>query len=110
MVLIVYILLYSVISAWFNEKIINKKDFHLSQAILRILTFAGIIYLSTCKIIDVFFLLTVYWIVFDFALNLFRKLSLFYVGKTAKMDKFFGKYIYLVKSLILIIIIYVKIS
>ena len=110
MILTIYILIYSFVSAWFNANIINKENWHFSQATLRILTFVGIVYLSTYNIIDVFYLLTVYWIAFDFLLNVLRKLPLFYIGKTSFIDKTLGKYIYIIKLITLIIVLYVKIS
>lgn len=40
------------------------------------------------------FLCVVFWFVFDYGLNIYRGKAFLYVGKTALLDRFFGKYIH----------------
>lgn len=103
MVIYLYILIYSILSAYFNYRIIEQKDFHVSQAILRVFAFCGILFLGSNDYFDLFRCLTIYWIVFDITLNIFRGLPLLYVGKTSYIDKKLGKYIYIFKVLFIII-------
>lgn len=44
----------------------------------------------------------VFWVVFDYTLNVLRGKNFFYVGKTSKIDKLFGKSIHLFRVIILI--------
>ena len=105
-----YIFLYSIISAVFNYDIIAKKDFHKSQAVLRVYTFIGILAIPSMEplmiLSGLFQSLTIYWIVFDLALNLLRGKDFLYIGKTAWLDKTLGKYIYLIKFIFIIISVF----
>ena len=46
------------------------------------------------------------WTIYDMIINLFMGQSIFYVGKTSWFDKTFGKYLFIIKALLLILTIY----
>ena len=46
------------------------------------------------------------WTVYDIIINLFMGQSIFYVGKTSWFDKTFGKYLFILKTILLILTIY----
>ena len=106
MILTFYIFVYSILSAVFNADIIEKRDFHVSQAILRVFTFVGLLLFTAVGFNELLFvlfqLLTIYWIVFDAFLNIFRGKNVFYIGNTSYIDKKLGNNIYLIKGLFLV--------
>jgi len=94
-VYLIFIVLYAVLNAKFNQLVIDKKDWHLTQW-LKVALVASVV---TCFILKpridsinefiklIFVFANIYWIVFDLSLNLFRGLKWYYVGKTSWIDK-----------------------
>ena len=104
--LYIYILFYALISAYFNYEIITNHDWHFSQAFLRVFAFIGVLLIHVDfdfwnVLLLLFQSLTIYWIIFDFALNLFRGKNLLYVGNSSFIDITLGKWIYLIKFIFL---------
>ena len=96
MMFLIFILVYSIISAYFNYEIITRQDWHVSQALLRIFTFGAMLLVDVefsfyTFVIMLFQGLVIYWVFFDLFLNLFRGKPLFYIGHTSKIDIFFSK-------------------
>ena len=46
------------------------------------------------------------WTIYDMIINLFMGQSIFYVGKTSWFDRMFGKYLFIIKTILLILTIY----
>jgi len=96
MMFLIFILVYSIISAYFNYEIITRQDWHVSQAFLRIIAFSGMLLINIefslyTFVIMMFQGFALYWIIFDLFLNLFRGKPLFYIGHTSEIDIFFSR-------------------
>lgn len=106
--LLIYTMLYSIVSAWFNYQIIDGQDWHVAQAVLRVMEFVGILYLSkTLKFewLDLpyilVYMLSIYWITFDLSLNIMRGLHPLYIGETSWIDLNIGGLTHWIKGLLL---------
>lgn len=83
-----------------------KKPGHSVRAVMRAFVIFCIANMAYYTLWDTFklwvFLCVVFWIVFDYSLNLYRGKGLFYIGKTAYLDRLFGSRIHLFRIIALI--------
>ena len=106
-------IIYAYIYAEIDAKIINSGTWIRGKGhSIRFLIRAGVIIFYTLILLDahwvnlfsmIMFQGTVFWIVFDHALNILRKKPFWYVGRTAFLDRLFGEQIHLFKLIMLII-------
>ena len=105
---ITFILTYAIINAKVNQLVIDKKDWHQAQWIKVALLGSAITLGSVYKFDTpseyfklLFVFITLYWIVFDLSLNLFRRLKWYYVGTTSKVDKYLTGWSFYFKAIML---------
>ena len=103
-----FILAYAIINAKVNQLVIDKKDWHQAQwfkvALLGNAITAGSVWKFDTpseyfNLLLVF--ITIYWIVFDLALNLFRGKKWYYVGVISKIDKYLTGWSFYIKLILL---------
>lgn len=88
-IVIIYII-FIIFSAKIDAEHINRQQYfsdHFSRFILRLVVTLGM----SSGVLEFFLLSSLFWALFDFALNYFTGNKLLYVGKTAWIDKQFNK-------------------
>lgn len=95
LILSILCIIWVIYQAKIDAEHLNKNEFitdHTSRFISRILT--GLMLACLNPLAGVLLLL-IFWGLFDFMLNKFRGLSIWYIGGTAKTDNFFKKHSWL---------------
>ena len=88
-IVIIYII-FIIFSAKIDAEHINRQQYfsdHFSRFVLRFVVTLGM----SSGVLEFFLLSSLFWALFDFALNYFTGNKLLYVGKTAWIDKQFNK-------------------
>jgi hypothetical protein len=82
-----------------------KAPGHNIRAVMRGFVIGVISFAMHTEVLDIaklwVFLCIVFWFIFDHGLNFFRGKGFFYVGKTAGLDRLFGKRIHLFRMIVL---------
>ena len=107
---VAYWLIYWIISAWYNCRFIEQKDFHLAGSFVAALTVLGVVLSSKFGVMLYswqdscylsFIALTLRWVFFDLALNIMRNQKWYYIGSTSWIDKNLMHWQFLFKVLFL---------
>jgi len=97
-----YLILLWVVNAWHDSDYYNKKDAHLSGALLSCLAVLGLFLFQfinlhirdTWDVVNLSFVaLTLRWVIFDITYNLLIGQKWYYKGSTAKLDKWLPNYV-----------------
>ena len=97
-VILLPFLLFTIALAYVDAEKIEANEYinHNTRTLVRIAFFAVNTSYIECTLPERIALMllqsALFWILFDIAINKFRKLPLFYIGKTAMIDKFFGRF------------------
>lgn len=92
--LILYTVLFAQFSALYDaKKILEHKPInHITRFIFRAAVVSLFVWVTSSPVYYLIALGALFSLVFDIALNVHRGISPTYVGKTAKIDRFFRKY------------------